>query len=66
MSKSKRKKVGRPKTTGIGAAIVVRMHKPQLTAIDRWISDSGFPISRPAAIRHLVNHALRQHNLRIH
>jgi Arc/MetJ-type ribon-helix-helix transcriptional regulator len=65
MSKSKRKKVGRPKTTGTGAAIVVRMHKPQLTAIDRWISNSGFFFSRPAAIRLLVSYALQQHKPRI-
>lgn len=32
------------------------MHTPQLAAIDRWIGDTG--ISRPEAIRQLVNWAL--------
>jgi len=42
--------------------MVVRMHKPQLKAIDRWIGDSG--VSRPAAIRQLVDWALEQIDLR--
>lgn len=46
---------GRPKTTGTGEAQFVRMHKPQLDAIDSWRSAS---ISRPEAIRQLVAWAL--------
>jgi len=59
MSMSKRNKKtrrpGRPKTTGTGAAQLVRMHKQQLDAIDNWRSAS---ISRPEAIRQLVAWAL--------
>ena len=60
MTKSIRKykrPVGRPKTGGPGLQLLVRMHKPQIEALDRWIRDSG--ISRPEAIRQLVNHALK-------
>jgi ribbon-helix-helix CopG family protein len=49
--------VGRPKTGGPGLQLLVRMHKPQIEAIDHWIRDSG--ISRPEAIRQLVNYALK-------
>lgn len=52
----KAKKTGRPKSTGAGAPMVVRMHAPQLKAIDGWIRDTG--ISRPEAIRQLVDWAL--------
>jgi hypothetical protein len=62
MSKSKTKhntkKAGRPKSTGAGAPMVVRMHDPQIKQIDRWIGDSA--ISRPEAIRQLVDWALSQ------
>lgn len=36
--------------------MVVRMHDPQLSAIDNWIGDAG--LSRPEAIRQLVDWAL--------
>jgi len=52
----KKAKIGRPKTTGAGVPMVVRMHEPQLKAIDGWISDTG--LSRPEAIRQLVDWAL--------
>jgi hypothetical protein len=58
--KTKTNKIGRPRTTGPGVAMMVRMHKPQLTAIDAWIGKSG--LSRPEAVRQLVNWALQQHN----
>ena len=54
--KSTTSKTGRPRSTGSGSAIMVRVHKPQLKAIDLWIADSG--LSRPEAIRQLVNFAL--------
>jgi hypothetical protein len=54
--KRKKPKGGRPKTTGVGTPMMVRMHTAQLQAIDRWIRDTG--ISRPEAIRQLVNWAL--------
>jgi hypothetical protein len=50
------RKPGRPKAGGAGAPMVVRMHKPQLKALDQWISTSE--ISRPEAIRQLVTWAL--------
>ena len=56
--KSPRKKPVRKKSTGAGAPMVVRMHDPQIKEIDAWIGDSD--ISRPEAIRQLVNWALSQ------
>jgi hypothetical protein len=61
MAKSKRAikkspKKGRPKSTGAGTPMVVRMHDPQLAAIDGWIGEAE--ISRPEAIRQLVDWAL--------
>jgi hypothetical protein len=54
----KQKKIGRPRSTGAGLAMMVRMHKPQVREIDQWIGDSD--ISRPEAIRQLVDWALSQ------
>jgi hypothetical protein len=53
-SKKPRPKIGRPKTTGPGQAQVVRMHDQQIAAIDAWIALQGAEISRPEAIRRLV------------
>jgi hypothetical protein len=52
------KRAGRPKSTGAGKATMVRLHEPHLKALDRWIGDSG--ISRPEAIRQLVDWGLRR------
>jgi hypothetical protein len=49
---------GRPRTTGPGRAMVVRMHDRQLSAIDGWIARQEETISRPEAIRRLVDLAL--------
>jgi len=46
--------MGRPVTTGPGEPQVVRMHDQQLEAIDDWIAEHGDKISRPEAIRRLV------------
>jgi len=54
-----RKKVtnlGRPKTTGTGTPLVVRMHDDQLKALDAWIADTN--ISRPEAVRQLITWGL--------
>jgi hypothetical protein len=40
----------------MGTPMVVRMHDPQIEAIDLWIGDNG--LSRPEAIRQLVKWAL--------
>jgi hypothetical protein len=50
---------GRPKTTGLGTGILVRMHD-QLDAIDAWIAKQHDPKpSRPEAIRRLVELGLK-------
>jgi hypothetical protein len=46
--------MGRRVTTGPGEPQVVRMHDEQLEAIDAWIVEHGDKISRPEAIRRLV------------
>jgi hypothetical protein len=52
-------KMGRPVTTGPGEPQVVRMHDEQLEAIDAWIAEQGEKISRPEAIRRLVELGLK-------
>ena len=51
--------MGRPRTTGPGKPQVVRMHDDQLEAIDDWIEAQGEKISRPEAIRRLVEIGLK-------
>jgi hypothetical protein len=53
-----KKKRGRPKTTGTGEPIMLRLHEPQLSKLDAWIADQGDHPSRPEAIRRLLEHAL--------
>jgi hypothetical protein len=53
MAKKKRRP-GRPRTTGRGTAIMVRMHEEQLAAIDAWARQGTKQLSRPEAIRQLV------------
>ena len=49
---------GRPKTTGLGRGILVRMHR--LDALDAWIAKQNEPdLSRPEAIRRLVEIGLK-------
>jgi hypothetical protein len=55
-----KKRVGRPKTTGLGTGILVRMHDGNLGVLDAWISkqkESG--LTRPEAIRRLVELGLK-------
>ena len=52
-------KTGRPVTTGPGEPMVVRMHDEQLEAIDAWIAEHSEKISRPEAIRRLVELGLK-------
>lgn len=56
--KSERKKLKRPKSSGIGTPVMVRMHAPQINALDNWIRDTG--ISRPEAVRQLISWALER------
>jgi phosphoenolpyruvate-protein kinase (PTS system EI component) len=51
--------IGRPKTTGPGNPQVVRMHDQQIASIDSWIAMQGEAISRPEAIRRLVELGLK-------
>ena len=53
------KKRGRPKTTGRGAGVMVRMQEAHLAALDAWIERQPEPKpSRPEAIRRLVEKGL--------
>lgn len=53
------KRRGRPKTTGPGTGILVKMHEPQLVAIDKWIARQDEATTRPEAIRRLVEIGLK-------
>jgi hypothetical protein len=45
-------------TTGTGAPVVVRLHKPQIAALDQWIIKQDDRPTRPEAIRRLLERAL--------
>ena len=52
------KRRGRPKTTGTGTLIGIRLHKPQLARLDHWIKAQPKPRpTRPEAIRILLDKA---------
>ena len=57
--KKPKPKPGRPKTTGSGQPIIVRMHDQQIATLDAWIAALGEDVSRPEAIRRLVEVGLR-------
>jgi 2-haloacid dehalogenase len=48
------KKRGRKKTTGRGTGVLVRLHEPTLAALDEWRAGDEQKLSRPEAIRRLV------------
>jgi hypothetical protein len=50
---------GRPVTTGKGTLIGVRLLKAPLAALDNWIARQEPDVSRPEAIRRLVEIGLR-------
>jgi hypothetical protein len=52
------KKRGRPKTTGRGIGIMVRVHDDLLVPLDEWIGKQREHRSRPEAIRELLEQAL--------
>jgi hypothetical protein len=65
MKKTKRpnkhkRKVGRPRTTGIGTLIGVRCHKDFLERVDKWQGTKAPDLSRPQAIRQLAERGLDQ------
>ena len=54
-----KKRRGRPRSTGLGTGILVRMHD-QLEALDAWIAKQDDPKpTRPEAIRRLVGLGLK-------
>lgn len=54
------KKKRGPPATGIGEPVVVRMHPPQLQALDAWIAQQEPPFpTRPEAVRRLVELGLK-------
>ena len=53
------KKRGRPKTTGRGIGIMVRLHPDLLVPLDEWIEKQREHRSRPEAIREILEKALR-------
>jgi len=54
-----KKSRGRPKTTGTGTLIGVRLHDEALADVDRWAGGQEDKPSRPEAIRRLVDAALK-------
>ena len=49
----KRKKPGPPKTTGPGEQVVVRLHEPLLSNIDKWRDTQDDAPTRAEALRRL-------------
>ena len=52
------RKRGRPKTTGRGAGVLVRLHPDAMKSLDRWSAQQEDAPSRPEAIRRLVGMGL--------
>jgi hypothetical protein len=50
---------GRPKTTGLGTGILVRLQPEPLEALDNWAAGQDGQPSRPEAIRRLVELGLK-------
>jgi hypothetical protein len=50
---------GRPRTTGQGVGIMVRGHDDFLQPLDAWIAKQKEPLTRPEAIRRLVELGLK-------
>jgi hypothetical protein len=48
-----KKSRGRP-ATGTGTLIGVRLQPPQLKALDTWIAQQNAPLTRPEAIRAMM------------
>jgi hypothetical protein len=43
-----------PAPTGKGVPVVVRLQPPQLSALDAWIGNQHAPMTRPEAIRAMM------------
>jgi hypothetical protein len=55
---TKKKRRGRPPTTGIGTAINVRLPGEALDRLDAWIATQDDQPSRPEALRRLAERGL--------
>jgi hypothetical protein len=55
-----KKSRGRPKTTGTGTLIGVRLQDDALAKLDAWAAKQDGELSRPEAIRRLVEMGLRK------
>jgi hypothetical protein len=53
-----KKKRGRPATGGRGEGILVRLQPDRFTAIDAWIAEQSTPMTRPEAIRAILDTVL--------
>ncbi|AJA63270.1 ribbon-helix-helix protein, CopG family [Bradyrhizobium japonicum] len=53
------KRRGRPVTTGKGTLVGVRLLDDPLAKLDAWIAKQGDVMTRPEAIRRLVEQALK-------
>ena len=48
-----------PPPTGKGEPILVRLQPALLSKLDEWITNSDSPLTRPEAIRRLIEFALK-------
>lgn len=53
-------KRGRPVTTGKGVGILLRVHAPFISKVDKWAEAQPDSPSRPEAIRRLAEAGLKQ------
>jgi hypothetical protein len=63
LSDSKKPKIGRP-TTGIGKAIGLRLYPDLEAKIDAWCAQQPDKLSRPEAIRRLIELGLKREGRR--
>jgi hypothetical protein len=56
---TKKRTRGRPKTTGTGTLIGVRLLPPVLTSVDQWAAQQADNPSRPEAIRRMIEQVLK-------
>ena len=53
-----KKKRGRPARGGRGEGVLVRLQPDRLAAIDAWIAEQDAPMTRPEAIRAMLDAVL--------
>jgi len=63
-SRDTKKSMGRP-ATGQGTPVMVRIQPDQLAGLDGWISGQPAPVSRPEAIRRLIEIGLKHQSIKI-